>query len=783
MNELLHKTIQSTHSLFVFLSYSHDNLSCVERLQADLLAHDIAVWVDHKDIEPGTPDWEEAVRVAIRAASAVIFIASPDARASRNVKDELRIAEMYHRPIYPLWVVGDDWREAAPIGWGGAQYLDARDEHYSQAVGELVMMLNRARAPLETQHPQTQQDSSLIDEPRNPYKGLRAFAREDAYDFFGRSHLVEELVQAIEPMLPLGSQAALASSRFLTVLGPSGSGKSSVVMAGLLPQLQAGRLPGSQEWIYLKPMKPGQQPIELLALTLSEHFPARSLLSIREDLEGNTSRGLHLLLSSLATGSKTRTVLVIDQFEEVFTQTILEEERRRFLDLLLTASTEPHGSNIIVVTLRADFYDRPLHYPDLGRLIEAHHVTMFPMETRDLRAVIEKPAQLPDVQLIFEEDLVGDLLFDVQGQPGALPLLEFTLDQLYRRRSGRYLTRQAYQDIGGVKGALAKHAEGIYTFLPSEDHRRLARALFLRLIDLGTVDQDATRRRALLSELVLSDLKETKTLAEVLATFTQTRLLTTNSFASTSTVEISHETLIWAWARLTAWLHGAYEDIRLQRAISEDALQWQRHEQAVDRLYQGTQLTEALAWRARNIPSQTEEFFLQVSATEHERQQSAERQREEQERRRQKQYTRRVVVGGLAAAAALIAGTATVSKLLLPGNTLPSPYTYLGHTAAVNSVAWSPDGKRLASAGDDNTVQVWSASIGTVLLTYEGHSSSVNSVGWSPDGKCLASAGSDNTVQVWQASTGTALLTYNRHRDSVLSVAWSPDGKHLASAG
>ena len=201
---------------------------------------------------------------------------------------------------------------------------------------------------------------------------------------------------------------------------------------------------GSQHWIYLDPIVPGKHPIEALALTLAPLFPERGPMGILKDLKDDSARGLHLLLRAYVKQSGVSVLLVIDQFEELFTQTATEDERRQFLDLLLAATSELHGPLVAVLTLRADFYDRPLLYPELGHLIKSHQVIVFPMEMPDLRKVITQPAQLPDVQLTFEEDLVGDLLFEVQGQVGALPLLQFTLYQLFQHREGRLLTRQAY---------------------------------------------------------------------------------------------------------------------------------------------------------------------------------------------------------------------------------------------------------------------------------------------------------------------------------------------------
>ncbi len=236
------------------------------------------------------------------------------------------------------------------------------------------------------------------------------------------------------------------------------------------------------------------------------------------------------------------------------------------------------------------------------------------MKLDELRATIEQPAALPDVRLTFEGDLVGDLLFEVQGQVGALPLLQFTLDQLYQRRSGSQLTLSAYREMGGVKGALTRQAEETYTALPSDEHRKLARALFVRLIDPGASEQDTTRRRAALSEFSLPEASQERLLQEVADAFIATRLLTTNEVAGTTTIEVSHEALIREWPRLAGWLRETRDDIPLQQAISEDAAEWEQHNRPGDRLYRGSQLKEAQAWARRNTPSGDEVAFLHAGA-------------------------------------------------------------------------------------------------------------------------------------------------------------------------
>jgi len=526
-------------------------------------------------------------------------------------------------------------------------------------------------------------------EPRNPYKGLRAFTQKDAADFFGRDSLIEELTDRVKSMLTSGQPGA-PTVRLLAVIGPSGSGKSSVVMAGLLPQLQRDALPGSQQWVYLEPMVPGTHPLEALTLTLAPHFPDRSVKTLREDLEEESARGLHLLTTQLVKVPGQKVVLLIDQFEELFILTTSEEERQHFIDLLVTAMTETHGSVIVLLTLRADFYDRPLSYPSLSRLIVRQQVVVEPMDMHDLRVVIKRPAVLPDVQLGFEGNLVGDLLFEVQGQAGALPLLQFTLEQLFERRNGHTLTLQAYQEIGGVKGALAKHAEDTYRALPSEEHRKLARALFLRLIEPGITDQDTTRRRATLSELTLPTAKETELLQQVSAHFLTARLLTTNEIAGTPIIEVSHEALIREWPRLIDWLREAREDIHLQQTLSEDVAEWQQRDKPKDRLYRGSQLKEARMWAERNIPSRNEIAFLRASAA-------------------QRMH---FVISVIAVLLLLISSTGITGWFLFQPKPNPTVVTTLNDNYRPGSLRWD-----IANAPSGSTITFIPSLRGTIVLT------------------------------------------------------------------
>ena len=608
---------------WVFIASSPLDQPFVERLSQDLAARGVVLWDQGHVQLPDALVQDEAIHSMIRTASAVLLIASPDAPYSHLLEEHLKLATLLKKPMMVVWATGDDWDKSVLKGWRKQEAVDARGERYEAALTELVARL-RSRISLSPFVIPASDTQEILFEPRNPYKGLRAFSHNDVRDFFGRATLVDELADVLEASL-VREQRGNQNSRLLTVIGPSGSGKSSVVMAGLLPCLQSGKVLHSDEWVYLDPMLPGGHPLEGLAVTLARKLPERSVLSLQKDLESDSVRVLHLLASQIAQRLETKVVLLVDQFEELFAPTISEKERQHFIDLLVTAVTEPHGPVIVILTLRADFYHRPMSYPPLSRIMRQHLVHVLPMEIQDLRAVIEQPALLPEVGLSFEGDLVSDLLFEMRGQVGALPLLEFTLEQLFEQRNERLLTLQAYREIGGVKGALLRHAEATYAALSSEEHRRLAHALLLRLIDPGLTEQDTTRRRAALAELSLPDPSQTKMLREVADAFVAARLFTMSEIDGTTTVEVSHEAIIREWVRLGDWMREAREDILLQQSISDDVTEWERHGKPRDRLYRGSQLTEAQAWMKRNIPSQDEVQFLRTSIMQEQKMQTRRR--------------------------------------------------------------------------------------------------------------------------------------------------------------
>lgn len=636
---------------FVFISYSHEERNFTDRLIHDLVEAEINVWVDRTGLKPGTRSWEQVLRDAIRVVNAIVLIASPSSRRSNYVQGELDIADMYNCPVIPLWAVGEKWVDCIHIGRTQMQYIDARGDRYTAAIPTLVQTL--IELSTATPHPESTSPLPEDFQPRNPYKGLRAFREEDRHDFFGRQDLIDSLIEKID-ILP-------ASGRMLTVVGPSGSGKSSLVMAGLLPRLRRNGLPGSENWIYLDPVIPGFHPMSNLAAVLSKTTLSQDENMLKLVLDHRDGYGLHSLALELAPRRDQRVVLFVDQFEEIFTHRVEEHERRQFIATLVNAATDPQGVTYVILTLRADFYGRPMQYLGLADLIQ-DHVPIFPMTLSELREIIEQPAQLPDVKLVFEEGLVGDLLFEVRDQPGGLPLLQFTLDQLFQRRDGQRLTLFAYQQIGGVRGALAYHAEETYQSLPSNKHRELCRPLFMRLIEPGITEQDTTRRRANWSELSLPNQEQTRVMHQVAETFTSARLLISGEVVGQATIEVSHEALIREWSRLADWVHTAREDIRFQHKLNADTVAWIERGKIPDddQLYRDSLLNETLEWAGRNSPSVDEISFIRASAELQKRRVTKEATRRAQEARMARRARSYGCTAGVLAVIGIIALIMTV---------------------------------------------------------------------------------------------------------------------------
>lgn len=326
--------------------------------------------------------------------------------------------------------------------------------------------------------------------PATPYKGLRAFEEADSADFFGRDALVNRLVSRLtEPG---------ALTRLLTVVGPSGCGKSSVVRAGLIPALRLGAVPCSERW-FIVLFTPGEHALKSLEAALLS-IAARPPAFLLEQLQTNT-RGLLWAADAVLGEAEGDVLLVIDQFEELFTLATSEAERAQFLELLCAAVTDPTSRLRVILTLRADFTDRPLQYTTFGELMRQRMELVLPLSPEELGRAVIGPAARVGVKI--EDSLLAAIVADVSEEPGALPMLQYALTETFERRDGRVMTLDAYHEAGGVSGALAHRADEVYASLGPAG-QAAARQMFLRLVTLGEGVED-TRRRVLRSELEALD--------------------------------------------------------------------------------------------------------------------------------------------------------------------------------------------------------------------------------------------------------------------------------------
>jgi energy-coupling factor transporter ATP-binding protein EcfA2 len=449
----------------------------------------------------------------------------------------------------------------------------------------------------------------------SPYLGLQSFDEASAPLFFGRDALVAQLV------------ARLKQHPFLAVLGPSGSGKSSVVRAGLVPALKGGALAGSARWLYLPLVRPGARPLDALAVALASAGDGGlgGALALRRELLADAAAlrlAADMLLAADAVPGR-RAVLVVDQFEELWTlapndsAARVAHEREQlvpFLDLLLTAASAPSTPLVIVIALRADFLHRAAEQRTLAQAIERSLALVGPLDADELRQAIEQPAVQAGGR--FEPGLVAELVTEAQGQPGALPLLAYALRALWETRDADdTLTWAALRELGGVAGALAARAEALLHEQYAPQQQGALRRVLLRLVQPGEGTLD-TRRRALLRDLVAEEDDEAALYA-LLRPLIDERLLTTghDEASGAATVEVAHEALLRGWPTFARWVAEARSDLRFQIQVEEAAHDWAAHGQSFDFLWAGLRLANAEEWllRAQPLLSEREAAFLTAS--------------------------------------------------------------------------------------------------------------------------------------------------------------------------
>ncbi|MGB1286906.1 MAG: toll/interleukin-1 receptor domain-containing protein, partial [Aggregatilineales bacterium] len=618
----------------VFISYSRKNEAFAERLARDLGDAGLDVWLDLRQIQGGE-NWRDEIFRGLERSEFLVALLSPAAVESKWVQREILTARDQGKRIYPIMVedARDALRASEELKWlRDTQYIDF-EASYEEAFPKLLEALPGGRAI----------GSYDIFDPEsipNPFKGLEAFQQRDAALFFGREELVARALQK------------LRHDDFLAVLGASGSGKSSLVRAGIIPQIRNGALPGSETYPILI-FTPGEHPLDGLATRLhpllAKHDSNRTRRSVLLRLQ-NPEQRFSVLTDALAgLPENAKLLLMIDQFEEVFTRSG-EKERENFLDFIRTVASVEENRTVIMLTMRSDFLGQLGGYPALAEMLEGDRLLIVTeMTTANLLRVIEGPAQA--VGLEYEDGLVDRILEDVKAQPGSLPLLQYALRELYQRRDGATLTISGYNDIGGVRQALARHAEGIFQVQTQED-QELIRRILLRLVEVSETGE-ATRRRIPYAEIEFRNTDPEK-IDEMVALLTapDARLLVANQEITTGEeptiwLEVSHEALIREWERFKSWVSASAEDLQYESELRKAAADWEASGREASYLLTGKRLTRAEVWTDGHDLLSLQDELIDASLLAREVRQQAEKQRAERELVLQRQSTNRArIVAG-----------------------------------------------------------------------------------------------------------------------------------------
>lgn len=659
----------------------------------------------------------------------------------------------------------------------------------------------------------------------NPYRGLLKFTEDDAQFFFGRTAAIQSLLNTIQYLVETGTTRQVPD--LIAVLGPSGSGKSSLVRAGLIPALWAGRIEGSQQWP-LKVMLPGAHPLDALAQVF-EGKVGQELGAIRASLNGGEKALHELIVECLVLAKAPETavfVLVIDQFEETFTLCEDELERRAFIDQILYAIQTRRNRAFIILTMRTDFYSKVAAYKSLAEVITLNQMLVSPMTEKELREAILLPAEAVGLEL--EKALVETLLKDTFEAPGVLPLLQHTLLELFQRREGNLLTLAAYQEIGGVKGALAHRADTILDSMPMAQ-RHIVRRILMRLVHPGDGTPD-TRRRATFSE-ILPQGHQPEEVEALIQTLADANLIVTSRSQESGEMilDVTHEALIKEWPRFQSWLDWDRQGLRIRQQLAQATREWLARNRDEDSLYRGARLLEAEEWVAANpgeinpaeaefmaasmtlrdaeatekeAQRQRELAAAQQLATEAQAREQAEAERvveaearaRDQEQAARSLRKRAVIMAGIGVIAIILAMMASLLFFRAREQTEIAEREQKLATSrelaatALTTLTRDPELSTLlaiqgVSIGDSSQAQ---SALRQALqslnsqLTLTKMENLVGKVAFSPDGKRLVAADIAGTIQIWDAVSGQELLTLTGPEAQVNTLTFSQDGKRLA---
>jgi WD40 repeat protein len=816
----------------VFLSHNSHDKPAVEVLAARLRAEaSLRPFLDTWHLVPGE-QWQPCLEQALaESASVAVFFGPCGISPWHHEEIRLALAQAVRTHdecrVIPVLLPGAEPEDVTGF-LTQRTWVDFRTGLDDDAAFRRLVAGIKGQAPEGDSY-------QLPDEPA-PYRGLLPFGQADAPFFFGRDAEIALV------------RDKLKQHPFVAVVGASGVGKSSLVLGGVLPRLQSSAV-GLGPHLRIRKMTPGGAPLRALADQLATLVPPEARLATADALTHRLaacSNGLRTAAATLTADAPGPLLLVVDQLEELFTYGThgsISREAEAFLSNLEDAVQRGDGALRVIVTLRADFFGCCLRVPLLRALLQDHQVLLGGMRPEALREAIIRPAQA--VGALLEKGLLGVILKDVSQEPGALPLLEHALYELWRARSGAWLTLSAYEASGGVGGALQRRAQATYEAL-GDEARELTRKLFLRLtaVGEGTV---AIRRRIARGELAFPGTppEQVEHVLQVLSG-PEARLIV----ADADTVEVAHEALIQQWPTLRRWVAENGRGLFIHRQLTQAANAWAEHHQDSCYLYTGSRLLEAEeCFAASPGPlNQRERDFLEASlACRDGEQRARERQRQEElERARQlaqEAEARRKAEAERARAArratrrlrglALVLAVAAVGIFSFWRQAQRQRDTALSRELMANAIlglkedpqrsllliqeahrlaptehvtrafsAWllepglvvlrdsahsmcraqfSPDGTRILTASKDGTARLWDATSGRHLATFSGHTGSLEEARFSPDGARILTASKDGTARLWDA-TGRLLFTLSGHTGPLAEARFSPDSSRIVTA-